>query len=124
MISNIHKGHYLQRGRGLGGIFSSLFRVLKPLFSKGAKHAIQATKHVLKDKDIKTALTDIKSAAVKSGTKALTDKIKQQEKALTRRIKEQEKALRKAKKRIASSLPSETVGKKIRKQRLNESIFS
>ena len=30
----IHRGHYLQRGRGLGGIFSSIRRVLKPNFSK------------------------------------------------------------------------------------------
>ena len=125
MLSNIHRGRYLQRGRGLGGLFSSIFRVLKPLFAKGTKHLVSAGAHALKDPEVKTALTSIKSAALQSGTKAVTQKIKQQEKALLQKLRPEEKAVAKAKKRIAAS-PTETKSKKSRrKNRLVENtIFS
>ena len=124
MLSNIHRGRYLQRGRGLGGLFSLIFRVLKPLFTKGTKHHVSAGAHALKDPDVKTALTSIKSAALQSGTKAVTQKIKQQEKALLQKLRKEEKAVAKAKKRIAA--PIETIAKKSRrKNKLAENtIFS
>lgn len=31
----VHRGDRFQRGRGIGGFFSGLFRTLKPLFSMG-----------------------------------------------------------------------------------------
>ena len=42
--------------------------------------------------------TSIKSAALQSGTKAVTQKIKQQEKALLQKLRQEEKAVAKAKK--------------------------
>ena len=92
MLSNIHRGRYLQRGRGLGGLFSSIFRVLKPLIAKGTKHLVSAGAHALKDPEGKTALTSIKSAALQSGTKAVTQKIKQQEKNTASKTKKRGKS--------------------------------
>lgn len=114
MLSNIHRGRYLQRGRGLGGLFSSIFRALKPLFAKGSKHLVTAGARALKDPEVKTALTSIKSTALESGTKAITQKIKQQEKALLQKLRKEEKAVAKAKKRIAA--PIETIAKKSRRK--------
>lgn len=75
MISNVHRGRYLQQGRGLGGIFSSLFRILKPLISKGASTALKAGKYALKDADIKKAVKSVKKAAIKSGAKSIVTKL-------------------------------------------------
>ena len=52
MISNIHRGQYLQRGPGLGGIFSTLIKFLKPVLSKGTSTAVKLGKYVSKDPDI------------------------------------------------------------------------
>ena len=94
MISNIHRGQYLQRGRGLGGIFSTLIKFLKPVLSKGTSTAVKLGKYASKDPDINHAVSSIKSAAIKSGTKKIVNRLNQQNKAVKR-----------AKKRIAQKHP-------------------
>ena len=88
MISNIHRGQYLQRGRGLGGIFSTLIKFLKPVLSKGTSTAVKLGKYVSKDPDINHAVSSIKSAAIKSGTKKIVNRLNQQNKAVKRAKKE------------------------------------
>ena len=67
MISHVHRGQFLQRGKGLGGIFSSLMTYLKPLLSRGASKALTLGKTALKDKGVKDALTEIKKILFKNG---------------------------------------------------------
>jgi len=92
MNSPIHRGHYLQRGRGLGGIFSALFRVLKPLISRGASSALKFGKHALKDPEVKKALHKVKGAALKSGARTIA-----------KRINNEKRAIDRAKKRVATA---------------------
>jgi len=91
MNSPIHRGHYLQRGRGLGGIFSALFKVLRPLISKGASSAVKIGKHALRDPEVKKALHKVKGAALKRGARTLANKLGE------------DKAAKRAKKRIANA---------------------
>ena len=62
-----------QRGAGLGSLFATLFRSLKPLASKGFQMAKTAAKTALKNPEIKSAVDDIKKSAIKSGTEAVKD---------------------------------------------------
>jgi len=113
MIAKYHQGQYLQRGRGFGGIFAALFRVLKPLLSKGASHALKAGKSALKDASVKKALHSVKNSALKSGTSAI-------DKALNPKKKGSAKSnLSKAKKRVLSA-----VHKKNKSRKIDNSIFS
>jgi len=67
----VHRGQFLQRGRGLGSIFGSLFKFLKPLASKGAKMAFKAGQSALQNPDIAKGINDVKTQAVMSGVKAI-----------------------------------------------------
>jgi len=133
MNSSIHRGRYVQRGRGrgfgaivppqrgngFGSIISSLFRALKPLLFKGAKAAVKVGKNVLKDSSVKTALHDIKDSALKKGAKTITDKIN---KLQTKNDKKQTEAVKVAKKRISKTLNTSFRNKK--KKHTKKDIFS
>ena len=68
--ARIQKGKGIsQRGVGLGSLFRSLIRSLKPLAAKG----VQMAKKALADPAIKTAVSDIKDSAIKSGTQAVKE---------------------------------------------------
>ena len=67
-----HRGVYLQRGRGLGNIFSSLFKFLRPIFTKGASLAIKAGKEVIKNDDVRGAIHKFRDNTVKRGVDAVT----------------------------------------------------
>jgi len=67
-----HRGVYLQRGRGLGNIFSSLFKFLRPIFAKGASLAIKAGKEVIKNDDVRGAIHKFRDNTVKRGVDAVT----------------------------------------------------
>ena len=67
-----HRGVYLQRGRGLGNIFSSLFKFLSPIFTKGASLAINAGKEVIKNDDVRGAIHKLRDSTVKRGVDAVT----------------------------------------------------
>ena len=88
MISQIHRGRYTQHGRGLGGIFSSLFRVLKPLLSKSVSTAAKVGKRALKDKTLQNALSEMKDEGIKAGARVAKRKLqgiqKDQAKAVKR----------------------------------------
>ena len=72
MIHSIHRGQYLQRGRGLGGIFSSIFRVLKPIFTK----SLQMGRKALADPAMKKAVGTLKKSSIRAGTRAINQEIK------------------------------------------------
>lgn len=67
----IHKGHYLQRGRGLGGIFSSIIRVLKPIFTK----SLAVGRKALADPSMRKAVTSLKKSSIRAGTRAINQEI-------------------------------------------------
>ncbi len=71
MIHSIHRGQYLQRGRGLGGIFSSIFRVLKPIFSK----SLSIGRKALSDPTVKQAVGSLKKSSIRAGTRAINKEI-------------------------------------------------
>ena len=75
MSSSIHRGQFLQRGRGIGGIFSSLIRILKPIFKQSTGSIIKASKIALKEPDVNKALRKIKKTFLKSGRKLIQKKI-------------------------------------------------
>lgn len=70
----VHRGDRFQRGRGLGGFFTGLFRTLKPLFSMG----LSASKKILTSDAAKslgrTALDIGKDSVKKVAVDVLTGK--------------------------------------------------
>jgi len=62
----------LQRGKGVGGIFASLFRFLKPIIPK----IFSAGKKALKDPAVAQALTSVKGEAVAAGKRAINKGLK------------------------------------------------
>ena len=72
MISTIHRGQYFQRGRGLGGIFASIMRILKPIVTR----SIAVGKRALADPTVKKAVASVKKSSVAAGTRALNKQLK------------------------------------------------
>jgi len=70
MYSTVHRGPYIQQGRGFGQIFSTLFRYLKPLVTKGVGALFKGGKRALADKDVQNALKKVKKSSLKGGVKA------------------------------------------------------
>lgn len=108
----LHRGERYQAGRGLGGIFASMFRGLKPLFQMG----INAGKKLLGSdiaKSIGSTALDIGKDTLKNVAADLiegnsaTDSLN--------------KGLETAKSRIASQIRGS--GKKRKKNRCKEDIF-
>jgi len=66
---------------GIGGIFSALFRALKPLASKGASLAVRAGKSALANSEVQSAIKDIQSAAINTGVKAINKALNPQKAA-------------------------------------------
>ena len=67
----IHRGQYLQRGRGLGGIFSSILRVLKPIFTK----SLAVGRKALTDPSMRKAVKSLKKSSIRAGTRAINQEI-------------------------------------------------
>ena len=99
MISHVHRGQFLQRGKGLGGIFSSLMTYLKPLLSRGASKALTLGKTALKDKGVKDALTEIKKSSLKTGTAVIKRKLEAIEKKQAKKGKQAKQKIITAKKK-------------------------
>lgn len=109
-----HRGPYFQRGRGFGGIFSSIIRFLKPIFTKG----LVAGRKALNDPTIKSALSSIKDSTVKAGTRAYKQqmgKIAPEKKA--------KKPMKNAQKRLQTAFISNKVKKKRSNVVKDKSIF-
>lgn len=66
-INPQHRGHRLQRGRGLASFAGSIYKVLKPLFKSG----INFGKTALKNPDIQAGLKDVQSSAIKAGVRKI-----------------------------------------------------
>ena len=75
-ITPYHRGVRIQHGRGLGNIFSALFRVLKPLASKGISMAYNAGKSAIAHPEIQSAMKDIQTSAINSGVAAINKALK------------------------------------------------
>ena len=78
MSVDLHRGRYIQRGRGVGSILVSLFRGLAPMLKAGAKTAVKSalrgsartiTKKGAK-KLAKRALSSVGKSAAKAGMNA------------------------------------------------------
>ena len=65
-----HRGLRLQRGRGLGSIFGSLFKWLSPIVAKG----VSAGKSALKNPHVRAGLKDVQKSAIKAGVRKI-DKV-------------------------------------------------
>lgn len=63
----------IQRGRGLGGIFSSIFRKLVPFGKSFAKGALSAGKEFVKSDTGKSIIQDTIGSAANAATSALID---------------------------------------------------
>ena len=72
MLYSYHRGQYLQRGRGLGGIFSTLMRWLKPIIPK----ILSFGKKSIQDPVVKNAVHKIKNEAINAGSRAINKKLK------------------------------------------------
>jgi hypothetical protein len=66
-----------QSGRGIGGIFSSLFRMFKPMASSVVKSAVPLLKKVAKSKFVRKTIKDVgrqaKRTAIRTAVDALED---------------------------------------------------
>lgn len=119
MLYSYHRGQYLQRGRGLGGIFSTLMRWLKPIIPK----ILSFGKKSIQDPVVKNAVHKIKNEAINAGSRAINKKLKSiapTPPIPTKKIKKATKniTVKTAKKKIAHSLlKNNTVKPK------NKSIF-
>ena len=113
MYAHIHRGDYMQRGRGFGSIFSSLIRVLKPLFNKGASALIKGGTAALKDPTVKSAINDIKKTALDSGVSAIGKVLSKPPK-----LPPEARAFKRAKKRVATTASLQK--KSVKKQKRSE----
>ena len=75
--NNMNRRRMLQTGRGLGGIFKTMFRVFKPLATSVAKSAVPTIKKVARSKAVRKTLKDvgkeIKRGAITSAADAISD---------------------------------------------------
>ena len=83
--SGRHKGMRFQRGGGLGTIFSTLLRFLKPLAARGAKAAVSASKSALANPEVQSNLVKLKDTAVNRGITILNNTLGQGESAASSR---------------------------------------
>ena len=119
MIHSIHRGQYLQRGHGIGGIFSSLFRYLKPFITG----TMRVGRKALSDPSVKEAVSSLKKSSIKAGTRAINKEIAKiaPVKVVPKKNAPKRMPPSAAKKRILSSLNSV---KKNKKMRTDSNIFN
>lgn len=71
----VHHGPYLQRGRGIGAIFATLFRALMPVAKAGVKtalkHGVKAAKSQVGRQALRVAKREIKKSGAKAVGRAL-----------------------------------------------------
>lgn len=72
MLYSYHRGQYLQRGKGLGGIFKTLIKWIKPIIPKIVKFG----RSIISDGDVKTGLSKVKKEAIEAGTRAINKELK------------------------------------------------
>ena len=63
----------IQSGRGLGGIFSSLFKFIRPLATTAIKKAVPALKKVATSKVVKQTFKNVGKSAKKSAIRTAVD---------------------------------------------------
>lgn len=114
----VHRGTYLQHGRGFGSIISGIIRVLKPIFTSGAKMALSTGKKALGNAAVQSAINEASSAAVKGGMNLAGNLIGGNEKtpALLK------KDVKQARKRIGNALKGLEGAKKKRRKK-EKTIF-
>ena len=112
MIGSIHRGQYLQRGRGLGNIFASIMRILKPIVTK----SIKAGRKALSDPTVQDAVSSVKKSTIQAGTRAINKQIK-------KIAPQKQMSIPKAKKRIASVL-SNNISKVKRARKKTSNLFN
>ena len=61
----------MQRGRGLGGIFASIMRILKPIVTK----TITAGRKALSDPAMKKGVSSVKKFTIRAGTRAINQQM-------------------------------------------------
>lgn len=76
MLYSYHRGQFLQRGRGVGSIFTSLFRWLKPIIPKLFSAGKKVVKQTVADPDVAKALTSVKGQAVSAGKRVINKTLK------------------------------------------------
>lgn len=101
----VHRGVYMQRGRGLGGIFASLSRFLRPMFTKG----ISIGRKALSEPALKQAVNQIKNESIKAGTRAINQQLGKI--ASTPKAK-QPISVKKAQKRVAGAIGTNKIPRK------------
>lgn len=114
-MNTIHRGQFLQRGRGLGGIFASIMRILKPIVTK----SISAGRKALADPLVKNAVSSVKKSTIQAGTRALNKEIK---KIAPSPTPAKSMSVPKAKKRLARV--SNTISKNKRAKKSNTNLFN
>ena len=75
MAYAVHTGQFLQRGKGLGSLFSSLFRTLLPILKVGAKAGVKVGKRALQSKVVRSAAKELGKQALTSGVSVASDLI-------------------------------------------------
>lgn len=96
MLYSYHRGQYLQRGKGLGGIFSALARWLKPILPK----ILSLGKRTMKDPVVKDAVHKIKNEAINAGSRAINKKLQNIAPLNSQPSKKRKKVVKKASKNI------------------------
>ena len=100
--------HPLQRGRGLGGIFASLFRKMIPFGKSFAKGALSAGKQFVQSDIGKDIINDTIQSTARAATNAILDND----------LKGAKNELKKSMKRTRNK--SEEVAKKIAREKLEK----
>lgn len=120
MAYAVHTGQFLQRGKGLGSLFSSLFRTLLPILKVGAKAGVKVGKRALQSKVVKSAAKELGKQALTSGVSLASDLVegsKEGKENASLTIKKSRKRIADAM-RNAHAAPDEPIRKK-RRTRLN-----
>jgi cell division protein FtsB len=93
----MYKGQLIQKGYGLGGIFSGLLRFLKPVLKKGMKTLTKVGKDFIRSDAVKSLGKDVTQSLKKSGKTIVADLVegKDFKESLNEQLSEQKNMLEK-----------------------------
>jgi hypothetical protein len=92
----MYRGQRRQRGYGVGGLFSNLIRLLKPVLKKGLRTITKAGKKFIDSDSVKSVGQDLKKGLLKSGQNIVADVIegKDVKESLNKQLNEQKRMLK------------------------------
>jgi predicted peroxiredoxin len=101
----MYKGQLRQRGYGVGGLFSSLLKLLQPVVKKGLSTITKVGKKFVTSDVVKSIGKDVKKSLLKSGKNIVADALegKNIKESISKQLEEQQEMLNQQVKKLRSA---------------------